>query len=70
MPNLRGLGGSMSSFGGMRDGLMGSAMYDPMSSPQGTVMSGGGMDVAATQRKFSNFGGGFNMSNMSGGGMY
>lgn len=39
---------------------MGSAMNDPLNNPEGAVMSGGGMDVMGTTKKYSSFGGGFN----------
>lgn len=50
-----GLGGSSPSLGGMRSGLMGSAMNDPLNQGGGQLGSGGGMDVLGSLRQHSNF---------------
>lgn len=51
---MMGLGGSM-SFGGLRQGMMNSAMADPLSQGGGQLGSGGGMDVMGSLRQNSNF---------------
>ena len=50
---MYGLGGSMPSMN-MRQGLMNSAMNDPLNQGGG-AMSGGGMDVMGSLRQHSNF---------------
>lgn len=40
---------------GMRDGLMGSAMADPLNQGGGQLGAGGGMDVMGSLRAHSNF---------------
>jgi hypothetical protein len=53
----QGLGGSMSGgFGGMRQGLMGSAMADPLNQGGGQLGGGGNsMDVMGSLRQHSDF---------------
>lgn len=50
---MNGLGGSI-NFTNMRQGLMNSAMNDPLNQGGGQ-MSGGGMDVLGSLRQHSNF---------------
>ncbi len=52
-----GLGNSMPSMGSLRQGLMGSAMADPLNNGGGQLGAGGNsMDVMGSLRQHSNFG--------------
>lgn len=51
---MMGLGGSM-SFSGIKNGLMGSAMNDPLNQGGGQLSSSGGMNPMGSLQQHSNF---------------